>query len=138
MGIANRIAVTFGPFSIDGGDELEVSHGMDGTWVPIKGVLTPHTTLAAHASNTQTATLKKGAGGTAIAMMTSDSDDTTYGAAFTKGTPRHFVFTGTGKDMEFTKDDALELAITEGGTCNALDASVVVVFEQRGGSGGDR
>lgn len=138
MGSANRIAVTFGPFTVDGGDELHVSHGMDGTWKPIAASLTPHTTLAADASNIQTATLKKGAAGTAIAYMTSDSDDTTYGAAYTKGTPRHFVFTGTGKDMEFTKDDCLELAITEGGTSAGLDATVVVVFEQVGGAGGDR
>ncbi len=110
----------------DGGDELEVSHGLEGTWRLDGATLTPHTTLAAASSNEQTITLKKGAAGTALAMMTSDSDDTTYGAAYTKGTPRHFVFTAEGTSRTFTKDNVVELAIVEGGTCAALDCTVTL------------
>jgi len=112
----------------DGGDELELCHGQAGKWKIEAASFNPHTTLAAHASNTQTITLKKGAGGTSLGYLTSDSDDATYGAAFTKGTPRHFVLTGTGQDLEFTKDQSLEVAITEGGTAAALDGALVVTW----------
>jgi hypothetical protein len=114
----------------DGGDQLELSHGLPGTWKLYGATFTPHTTLAAHATDVQTITLKKEDGGTSLALMTSDSDNTDYGAAFTKGTPRHFVFTATGQDLEFTKDNCLEVAITEGGTCAALDGMLTVVWSR--------
>lgn len=110
----------------DGGDELEISHGLEGSWRLDGATLSPHTTLAAHSSNTQTATLKKGAAGTTLGYMTSDSDDATYGAAFTKGTPRHFVLTAEGTDRVFTKDNVVEIAITEGGTAAALDCTITL------------
>jgi hypothetical protein len=128
--MGDRVIQGVGPFSIDGGDELEVSHGLAGTWKLIGATVTPHTTLAAHASNVQTITLKKEDGGTALGYLTSDSDDADYGAAFTKGTPRHFTFTATGKDLEFTKNNCLEVVVAEGGTCAALDASLTLVWEE--------
>lgn len=113
----------------DGGDELYISHGREGTWRLIGITLVPHTTLAAHASNEQTITFNKGAAGTALGYLSSDSDDT-YGAAFTKSEARHVVLTGTGKSLEFTKSDVLEIDIDEGGTAAALDCSITAVFEQ--------
>lgn len=110
----------------DGGDEICVSHGLEGSWRLDGATLTPHTTLAAHSSNEQTIILNKGTGGTALALITSDSDNTDYGAAYTKGTPRHFVFTVEGTSRVFTKSECVELDINEGGTCAALDCTVTL------------
>ena len=118
-------------FSIDGGDEIEYTIPWAGTWKLVSGTVTPYTTLAAHASNTQTITVYKGAAGTALGFMTSDSDDTTYGAAYTKGTTRSFVFTESGKNMEITgQTGCVEVAVTEGGTCAAVDCSIALCFER--------
>lgn len=115
--------------TIDGGDEREVCHGYPGECRLKAAYFMPATTLAADTTNVQTLTLKAGAGGTALGYITSDSDDVTYGAAFTKGTARAITLTGTGLSLEFGASDCLEVVVVEGGTCAALDGALTLVWE---------
>lgn len=115
--------------TIDGGDEREVCHGLPGEWKLTGAYFVPATTLAEHADNHQTLTLKAGAGGTALGYITSDTGDT-YSAAYTKGTARSIVLTGTGLNLEFGATDCLEIVVAEGGTTAALDGALTLVFSQ--------
>ena len=139
MGIANRIVLPQ-KFNIDGTGVDHFCHGQAGTWKWLGAVIVPHATLAAHATNVQTCTLKKGVGGTAISnALNNDTDDLTDGnVAWTVGVARNFTVVGKGKDLEFGATDIMEASVVEGGTVAGLDATIMHTFEQVGGSGGDR
>lgn len=114
--------------ALDGDEQRELSHGLPGTWLLYGATFVPATTLAEHADNWQKLELLKEDGGTSLGYMTNDTGDT-YSAAYTKGTPRHMTLTGTGKNLEFTKDNCLEVAVNEDGTTAALDGSLTIVWK---------
>jgi hypothetical protein len=114
--------------TIDGGDEREVAHGYPTTCRLVGAYFAPATTLAEHADNHQTLTLKKGAGGTAVGYITSDTGDT-YSAAYTKGTVRTIVITGSGTNIEFAATSNLEIVVAEAGTTAALDGQLTLLWQ---------
>lgn len=114
--------------TIDSGDEREICHGHPETCRLAGAFFVPATTLAEHADNHQTLTLKKGAGGTAIGLITNDTGET-YSADYTKGTARTIVITGSGGDIEYAQTDCLEIVVAEAGTTAALDGALTLLWQ---------
>lgn len=117
--------------TIDGGDEREYQHGYAFKCKLVGAKFVPATALAADNTNHQTVTLKKGAGGTAIATFSTDANagGTYDNISLVKGTKQTITITGTGKDVEFAESDSLELVVAEGGTCAALDGCFVFTWQ---------
>ena len=83
----------------------------------------PNVTVAAHASNYITLTVKKGST-TLVSRAT-----TVAGGALTAGTVVALTITGTGGDLERAAAGVFEVAVAKAGTGPAYDFDVVAVYE---------
>lgn len=97
-----------------------------GEWKLERAYFVPATTVATHGTAYGTLTLKKGAGGTSLGSLTTNSSG---GAAWTAGTPSAFTLADS-TDVEFTGGtDCLEItADGTAGTGAAVDGCVVCEF----------
>ena len=111
-------------------DEREYSHGRSYRCRLVSAYWVPATALATHASNYNTLTLKKGAGGTLLCASTGITTNSSGGAAWSKGTPIAFTLTASGKDLEFDASDVLEFIVADAGTTASADGSLVVTWEK--------
>lgn len=88
------------------------------------------TAHAAHASDICTAAVTNlgtaGAGTTAVASQTTDSDVTGY-AAITAHTPWNLILSTTAANLEMKTGEVLKLAVTEGGTATSGDLAAASV-----------
>lgn len=106
-------------------DEWLVSIPEEGKFRLEAATFTPATALAIDGTNNATLTLNKGAAGTEIASVTTD----TGGTALVKGTPIVFSL-GAGSVVELDgQDDAIEIAKTTGGTGGVVEG--VFAFKLR-------
>lgn len=99
-----------------------------GTWRLVRADFMPATATATHATNYATATIKKGAGGTALGSFNTSSGT---GAALVKGTVTPITLTGTGTDLEFTGGTTcLEYAVAQSASGAIVDGMLVCTFDR--------
>lgn len=85
--------------------------------------ITPIVSVATHASNYITLTVKKGA--TTIATTTTNSSG---GAAMTAGTPTTMTLTGTGTTLEIADGGVITIDVAKAGTGPAYEFRVSAVL----------
>lgn len=106
-------------------EELELHIPFEGNWLLEECWVGVHTTSALHASNYATITVKKGAGGTALGNLTTQT------VALTKGTAREVALTtAPASNLMVGQSSAIELAATHSGTGVALDCTVFLGFRK--------
>lgn len=103
-------------------NEYLIAPPSSGKWVLESLSFTPETALATDASNYGTIAANKGAGGSAIGSLTTNSSG---GAANVKGTRRDFSLTSSLVNFDSaTTTETLEIAVTKAGTGGTIGGTI--------------
>jgi hypothetical protein len=106
-------------------EELELHVPLPGNWLIESCWVGVHTTSSLHATNYATITVKKGAGGTAIGSITTET------VALTKGTARQIpITTSPANNVIAGQSSAIELAVTQAASGVAVDCTVFLVLRK--------
>lgn len=125
MSSTNRLYPMSGTASgTDATDNVHILNPSAGTVRAVSFYLVPHVSVATHASNYITITVKKGS--SVLATFTTNSSG---GAALTAGTPVALTITGTGADLEIAAAGVYTVEVAKSGTGPSYKFSAVAVVE---------